>query len=157
MAGPIQFRSASFYGYLASIRKLPDKFYALRGFCSKRRHFSYWQGNRGVARRRTWVPPRGASRSVIEPAEASAATVEGSGQVGWRSHRPRTEKDPFRMETIYGARPFSWANSSAGCARYFSFRIKGAISGGTNQTTFESTVRPGTSSFRPIHRKSPAW
>ncbi len=29
--------------------------------------------------------------------EASAATAEGSGQVGWRSHRPRAEKDPFRM------------------------------------------------------------
>src|SRR5208337_2799539 len=66
---------------------------------SERRHFSSWQGNRGVARRRTSVPPRGASRSVIETAEASAATAEGSGQVGRRSHRPRAEKDPFRTET----------------------------------------------------------
>jgi len=36
---------------------------------------------------------------MIEPAEASAATAEGSGQVGWRSHRPMAEKDPFRTET----------------------------------------------------------
>ncbi|MGO8942981.1 MAG: hypothetical protein ACLQJ7_04835, partial [Syntrophobacteraceae bacterium] len=50
---------------------------------------------------RTWVPPRGASRSEIEPPEASAATAEGSGQVGRRSHRPRTEKDPFRMENSW--------------------------------------------------------
>ncbi len=49
----------------------------------------------------TWVPPRGASRSEIEPPEASTATAEGSGQVGWRSHRPKAEKDPFRMETSY--------------------------------------------------------
>ena len=41
----------------------------------------------------------GLSRSVIEPAEAFAATAEGSGQVGRRSHRPRAEKDPFRTET----------------------------------------------------------
>jgi len=46
-----------------------------------------WQGNRGVARRRTSVPPRGASRSGIEPAGASAATAKGSGQLGRRSHR----------------------------------------------------------------------
>ncbi len=42
-----------------------------------------------------WVAPRGwvgaLSRSVIEPAEASAATAEGSGQDGWWSHRPTTE------------------------------------------------------------------
>jgi|GEM_PF-1015013 hypothetical protein len=43
---------------------------------SKRRHFSSWQGNRGAARRRTSVPPRGALRSVIEPATASAATAQ---------------------------------------------------------------------------------
>jgi hypothetical protein len=30
-----------------------------------------------VARRRTYVPPRGASRSVIEPAGTSAATAQG--------------------------------------------------------------------------------
>ncbi len=47
---------------------------------SERRHFSSWQGNQGVVRRRTWVPPRGwvggLSRSLIEPAEASAAGAE---------------------------------------------------------------------------------
>ena len=45
-----------------------------------------------------------ASRSVEigdRAPEAYAATAEGSGQVGRRSHRPRAEKDPFQTETIY--------------------------------------------------------
>jgi hypothetical protein len=93
------------YG-LASIRKLRDKFHAPRGFCSKRNHFSCWQGNRGVARRRTLVPPRGwvdgLSRSEIEPPEASSATARISTlREAWRSHRPGAEKDPFRMENSF--------------------------------------------------------
>src|SRR5208283_4401446 len=49
---------------------------------------------------------REVSRSVIEPAEASAATAEISTlsltclcPEAWRSHRPRAEKDLFRTET----------------------------------------------------------
>src|SRR5208283_2791802 len=37
-------------------------------------------------------PAEGRACAAIEPAEASAATAEGSGQVGWRSHRPETRK-----------------------------------------------------------------
>ena len=75
--------------------EIPDETLAVSD--SERRHFSFWLGNRGIARRRTWVPPRGASRSAIEPAEASVATAEGSGQVGRRSHRPKAEKDFFEV------------------------------------------------------------
>jgi len=39
-----------------SIRKHRDKFHAPRGFCSERRDFSLWQGNQGLARRRTRIP-----------------------------------------------------------------------------------------------------
>ena len=105
-----------------SIRKHRDNFHAPRGFCSERRHnlvipLTGFSRNvfvlarkelalnlpkGGVAWRRTSIPPRGASRSVIEIAEVSAATAEGSGQVGRRSHRPRAEKDPFRTETSSG-------------------------------------------------------
>ena len=58
---------------------------------------------------------REVSRSVIEPAEASAATAEISTlsltclcPEAWRSHRPRAEKNPFRTET---ASRFSSASS----------------------------------------------
>ena len=97
--------------WIVSIRKHRDNFHAPRGFCSERRHFSFWQGKSlpsfatssgpvhlpkgGLARRRTWVPPSGASRSAIEPAEASAATAEISTlREAWRSHR-QGGKAPF--------------------------------------------------------------
>ena len=37
---------------------------------------------------------------LAERRDPACATAEGSGHVGWRSHRPRAEKDPFRTETI---------------------------------------------------------
>jgi len=36
---------------------------------------------------------------LAERRDLASAAAEGSGQVGWRSHRPRAEKDPFRTET----------------------------------------------------------
>jgi len=36
---------------------------------------------------------------LAERRDHACATAAGSGQVGWRSHRPRAEKDPFRTET----------------------------------------------------------
>ncbi len=44
------------------------------------------------------LPP---PQAVAIPAAALPPAAEGSGQVGWRSHRPRAEKDPFRTETSY--------------------------------------------------------
>ena len=46
-------------------------------------------GNRWVARSRTYVPPRGASRYCV------SATAAGSGDPGWRSHRPQGGEGPF--------------------------------------------------------------
>ncbi len=36
---------------------------------------------------------------LAERRDPGCATAEGSGQAGWRSHRPRAEKGPFRTET----------------------------------------------------------
>ena len=39
---------------------------------------------------------------LAERRDPACATAEGSGQLGRRSHRPKAEKDPFRMETRTG-------------------------------------------------------
>ncbi len=48
------------------------------------------------------IPLTGFSRKgyrLAERRDPACATAAGSGQVGWRSHRPRAEKGPFRTET----------------------------------------------------------
>ena len=62
---PLRFFEDRYGNRLLSIRDHRIKSHAPQGFCSERRHFSLWLGNQGLARRRTWVPPRGASRSCL--------------------------------------------------------------------------------------------
>jgi hypothetical protein len=95
---------------LLSIRKHHIKSHAPRGFCSERRDFSLCLGNRGLARRCTWVPPRGwaggLSRSAIKPAEASAATARISTlREARRSHRPRRN---WRSKRQFPLALFKW-------------------------------------------------
>ncbi len=58
---------------LLSIRKHHIKSHAPRGFCSERRDFSLWPGNQGLARRCTWVPPRGWAVEILHVPPPKAA------------------------------------------------------------------------------------
>ena len=67
---------------------------------------------------------------LAERRELGCATAEGSGQVGRRSHRPRAEKDPFRMETI------------------LSVTISAGIGGGRNENCYSNGCMASASKRR---------